>query len=221
MSGTSPVLPSRHISHCDSRQCDVAFVVWAYWVDKHRMARTPETTGQSRRIVSGRAMRNDSAQVFLSLEKRLIVTERAIMENHITAVGALSSGLSVLGILIGAFIFILLCRNRIRRAGGRCLHRSFCGRHGARILPPHSVHTPESSVESAYSSGRNGPGSLSWFFPHCTLLNILSAPPSYAYSIWVAVQKEAILSSIPSFRLYTSNDGKERRYAQAALLRSR
>ena len=30
------------------------------------------------------------------------------MENHITAVGALSIGLSVLGILIGAFIFILL-----------------------------------------------------------------------------------------------------------------
>jgi len=30
------------------------------------------------------------------------------MENHLTAVGALSIGLSVLGILIGAFIFILL-----------------------------------------------------------------------------------------------------------------
>jgi hypothetical protein len=30
------------------------------------------------------------------------------MENHLTAVGALSIGLSILGILIGAFIFILL-----------------------------------------------------------------------------------------------------------------
>jgi hypothetical protein len=30
------------------------------------------------------------------------------MENHITAVGVLSIGLSVLGILIGAFIFVLL-----------------------------------------------------------------------------------------------------------------
>jgi hypothetical protein len=30
------------------------------------------------------------------------------MENHITAVAALSIGLSVLGILIGAFIFVLL-----------------------------------------------------------------------------------------------------------------
>jgi hypothetical protein len=30
------------------------------------------------------------------------------MENHITAVGALSIGLSILGILIGGFIFVLL-----------------------------------------------------------------------------------------------------------------
>ncbi|MGA3246131.1 MAG: hypothetical protein ABSE41_16055 [Bacteroidota bacterium] len=30
------------------------------------------------------------------------------MENHVTAVGALSIGLSVFGILIGAFIFVLL-----------------------------------------------------------------------------------------------------------------
>ncbi len=30
------------------------------------------------------------------------------MDNHVTAVGALSIGLSVLGILIGAFVFVLL-----------------------------------------------------------------------------------------------------------------
>jgi O-antigen/teichoic acid export membrane protein len=30
------------------------------------------------------------------------------MENHVTAVGALSIGLSILGILIGGFIFVLL-----------------------------------------------------------------------------------------------------------------
>ncbi len=30
------------------------------------------------------------------------------MDNHITAVGALSIGLSILGILIGAFVFVLL-----------------------------------------------------------------------------------------------------------------
>ena len=114
------------------------------------------------------------------------------MENHLTAVGALSIGLSILGILIGAFIFILLAGigYAVQEEDASIVLLTIGTVFGFLFL---IVSIPGIIGGIGIFKRKEWARILVLVVSAMHLINIPIGTAVGAYSIWVLVQKETIL----------------------------